>query len=105
MSEWSIEFNFLLNCPSVGIFFAFYAAVRKSFCHGVSKLVVLVHFKNFERDSLSCLFPSIVTSISTFSVFGFFTSMPVSKASLVFTQTKTPYQSFFKNPYKFIINW
>ena len=36
-----------------------------------------------DENLLSCFFPSIVTSTSTFSVFGSFPSMSVSKASLV----------------------
>ena len=53
-------------------------------------------FKILEENLLICLFPSIVTSISAFSVFGSFASMPVSKASLVFTQLKPPIRVFSK---------
>ena len=53
-------------------------------------------FKILEVNLLSCLFPSIVTSISAFSVFGSLASTPVSKASLVFTQLKPPIRVFSK---------
>ena len=53
-------------------------------------------FNILDEDLLSCFFPLIVTSISTFSVSGSFTSMSVSKASLAFTQLKPPIRVFSK---------
>ena len=54
-------------------------------------------FNILDENLLSWFFfPLIVTSVSTFSVFGSFASMSVSKASLVFTQLKLPIRVFSK---------